>query len=418
MSIASLTAHALSSPIEPPDVRRFSGGRRRIRKRDVVLVRVETADGEVGYAPAGASSSAMREYFEGAAHDGFAAVLEEEIGPALAGEAIERPAALGERIRSMDSLPRLVRSQAIGAVEVAIYDLLGKRQGAPVHELLREEMAADGIELDDAGPPQELPLYASAGMYMEPEGYAEQAAALRDRGFMGYKFRPGGGPERDRRSLAAIRRAVGDGMAIMVDAHTWWKLGERSYPFERVVALVSSMAEDDPYWVEEPVPPGDHDAYRRLVERTDVSIAGGESEETPAGLRRLGDTGVGFLQADVRHHEGYSGCRGIAAWCLEHDTRFVPHHFGTDLGLVANAHLVAAVPGAELLEYPVFGTGAEAMYPFPLARDILATPVTIRDGRLRVPDGPGLGVEVNEAVIEDYPYIEGPWTEFVYDGNE
>ena len=282
-----------------------------------------------------------------------------------------------------------------------------KAAGAPVYELLAEE--APDVTTS-------LPLYASAGMYMEPEGYAEQAAAIRERGFGGYKYRPGLGPDEDRRTLRLLRERVGNDMDLMVDAHTWWKLGERSYTFDEIVALLDDLTKHDPCWIEEPVEPGDHGAYARLSERTDVSLAGGESEESPEGLIALTEDGrVGFLQGDVRHHEGFTGTMRAVRHCAGRDVRFVPHNFGTTLGLVANAHLTAAAPETRLLEYPVFGDDVAGMYPFPLAEAILDTDLDLADGTLDVPDDPGLGVEVNLDVVEEYPEIEGPWTEFEYD---
>ncbi|MFB6192521.1 MAG: mandelate racemase/muconate lactonizing enzyme family protein [Haloarculaceae archaeon] len=404
MRLVDVTAYTLSSPIDPPQDREFLGGVRRLLKRDAVLVVVEAADGAVGYAPAGASSSAMREYFEGASHDDFASVLESEVGPHVLDEEIETAERLHALAEEAD-LPTALEAKAIAALDVAFHDLLGKERGAPVYELL-----AEGDDVTTT-----LPLYASAGMYMEPEGYAEQAAAIQDRGFGGYKYRPGLGIEEDLRTLKLIRDRVGPGMDVMVDAHTWWKLGDQSYGFEATADLINEMAQYDPYWVEEPVEPSDHDAYRRLAAATDVPLAGGESEETPEGLIALADTGVRFLQGDVRHHRGFTGCWRAVEACVGRDVTFVPHQFGTALGQVANAHLTAAAPEAELLEYPVFGTDTAGMYPFPLAEDILVDDLDVSDGEMTVPDGPGLGVEVDMDVVEEYPHIEGPWTEFRYE---
>ena len=406
MRISDLSAWTLSSPIDPPQKRRFYGGVRRLLKRDAVLVRLETTDGAVGFAPGGASSSAMREYFEGASHGGFVDLLESDVADAVSGADVDDPERLADRVRDL-GLPRLLESQAISAVDVAAHDVWGKAAGAPVYELLAEE--APDVTTS-------LPLYASAGMYMEPEGYAEQAAAIRERGFGGYKYRPGLGPDEDRRTLRLLRERVGNDMDLMVDAHTWWKLGERSYTFDEIVALLDDLTKHDPCWIEEPVEPGDHGAYARLSERTDVSLAGGESEESPEGLIALTEDGrVDFLQGDVRHHEGFTGTMRAARHCAGRDVRFVPHNFGTTLGLVANAHLTAAAPETRLLEYPVFGDDVAGMYPFPLAEAILDTDLDLADGTLDVPDDPGLGVEMNLDVVEEYPEIEGPWTEFEYD---
>lgn len=410
MKITEITAHALSAPIDPPREHEFRGGTRTIHKRDVVLVVVETADGAVGYAPAGASSSSMREYFAGATHLNFVELIDDVIAPELRGVSVEDPSEIHDRIARIN-IPEFLQSQLIGALDVALYDILGKERGAPIYELL--------VERSDipARPTHELDLYASGGMYMPPEGYVEEAEGLADYGFEGYKYRPGLGPEKDLRTLELLSEAVGDRMEIMVDAHTWWKTREDSYNSEVIEDLVSEFLAYDPYWIEEPVAPDAHEEYRQLREATGAPLAGGESEESPAGLRELGATGaVDYLQGDVRHHRGFTGCWEAVAFCHDRDVTFVPHHFGTQLGLVANAHLVAAAPGSELLEYPVFEKEAHpGMYPFDLEEEILTTPLDPTGGELTVPDGPGLGVDIDHSAIEEYPYAEGPWTEFEYD---
>lgn len=412
MDIAAVRGYALSSPIDPVQDRPFHGGTRRLRKRDVVLVVIETRDGRQGFATAGASSSAMREYFEGDSQGTFADVVEESVADALEGESIDEIADAHELIAET-TLPAHLRTEAISAVDVALYDLRGKELGAPIYELLAEEY--------DTEPATELPLYASAGMYMEPEGYVEQAAVLEEQGFFGYKYRPGIGPDGDRRTVDLLVEATDD-IEIMLDVHTWWKLRD-SYGRDTVRELVAHAAERGAYWIEEPVEPDDYAGYVELAE-SGAPLAGGESEESPAGLVELGETGaVDFLQGDVRHHEGFTGCQGAIEFCAGRDVEFVPHNFGTWLGLQANAHLVAAAPDVSLLEYPVFeddpalpdAATDPGMYPFDLAFDIIEGQPAIEDGRLTVPDGPGLGVDVDLDILEEYPFVDGPWTEFHYD---
>ena len=252
------------------------------------------------------------------------------------------------------------------------------------------------------------------------EGYVEQAEVIEHLGFFGYKYRPGIGPEDDRRTVELLTDALGE-CAVMLDVHTWWKLGER-YGRGRVRDLVAHAGERGAYWVEEPVEPDDHEGYVELT-ATGTPLAGGESEETPEGLVELGETGaVEFLQGDVRHHEGFTGCREAVEFCRGRPVEFVPHNFGTWIGLAANAHLVAAAPGSTLVEYPVFeadpvldGDPDPGMYPFDLAFDLTEGRPAIEDGVLSVPDDPGLGIEVNLDVVEEYPFVDGPWTEFHYD---
>ncbi|MFA9517328.1 mandelate racemase/muconate lactonizing enzyme family protein [Halopenitus sp. H-Gu1] len=412
MRITEVRGYALSSPIEPVQSRSFYGGRRRLLKRDVVLVTVETADGEIGFAPAGASSSAMREYFEGDSQATFADLVEGAVADALEGETLEQVTDAHELIDATD-LPERVRHEAASAIDVALYDLRGKRAGVPIYELLCAEY--------DTEPTNDLPMYASGGMYMDPEGYADQARIVDELGFFGYKYRPGIGPDEDVRTIDLLAETV-EQTEVMIDAHTWWKLDDEVYDAETRAEIVEHAGERDAFWVEEPVAPDDYDGYVELADRG-VALAGGESESSPAGLISLAETGaVEFLQGDVRHHRGYTGCAEAIEYCQGRDIEFVPHNFGTWLGLIANAHLVAAAPEVRLLEYPVFEDDPAldhpddpGMYPFELAFDVIEETVDIEDGTLSVPDGPGLGVTVDLDVIDEYPPTEGAWTEFIYD---
>lgn len=283
-----------------------------------------------------------------------------------------------------------------------------------MYELLHEQYE------NAPGPTTDLPLYASAGMYMEPNGYAEQAKYVEEAGFFGYKYRPGIGPAEDKRTIDLVTDAVEE-TEVMLDAHTWWKL-EDAYGDDVVDDIVRYAADAGAYWIEEPVEPDDYDGYRRLAE-TGAPLAGGESKLSPEGLLDLGQTGaVDFLQGDVRHHRGFKGCHEAIEFCRGRATEFVPHNFGTWIGLMANAHLVAAGPDVELVEYPVFendpvvdASGDPGMYPFDLAFDLIKGEPPVENGQLTVGNEPGLGIEVNLDAIGEYPYTEGAWTTFEYD---
>src|SRR5262249_34318260 len=120
------------------------------------------------------------------------------------------------------------------AVEVALYDLASRAHGVPVSELL-------GGRVRDR-----IRLYGSAGMYMDPMGYAEEAAAVARFGLRAYKMRPGRGPDEDVEAVRLMRKAVGAGFDLMVDAHTWWRMGDRSYSPETVEQVARAIAEYDP----------------------------------------------------------------------------------------------------------------------------------------------------------------------------
>jgi len=402
MTIADVSAYVLSSPIDPPRSYHFDGNTREIRKRDVVLVSLETSDGEVGWAPCGTSTFTKWQEFNEAAHDDIADVIDDIVGPDLVGVPIDEAGTVHDVIDS-SNLPAYLRWQARSVIDIALYDVLGKRRGAPVYELLEY-----GIE-----PTPSLTAYPSSGLYLTPEGYAEEATAFAQRGCDTYKYRAGLGVEHDRRTIDRLAATVGDDMDIIVDAHAWWSLDESSYSREEIRSLVEYMGEQDVYWVEEPFPSNEYKSYRWLSETTGTPLAAGENEETPGDLVNMAELGfLSFLQGDVKQHGGFTGCRQAIEFCEGRPVTYVPHNYGTLLGVVANAHLVAAAPGCSLLEYPIYGDEESlGMYPFPLAHDIVESDLGIDNGEFTVPSAPGLGVEVDRDVIEVYPYVENPVSE-------
>ncbi|WP_266083386.1 mandelate racemase/muconate lactonizing enzyme family protein [Haladaptatus caseinilyticus] len=369
-----------------------------------MLITVETVDGEIGYAPVDASSSVMREFSNDGTLDNFVNVIERAIAPSLKREVITSIETVGKIIRQT-ALSQQFKSRSTAALDIALHDIKGKQNGVPVYELLGET--------DDISP--EIQLYASGGMYLSPDKVATEAKRVMEAGFSGYKYHAGRGPDEDREMIRRVHDAIDDRIDIMVDGHTWWGLGQGSYDLNTVIGLVSEHKKYGVRWIEEPLEPSDHEQYTALTKQSGVPLAGGESKAMPEDLIEFAKTGgVDYLQGDVRQHCGFSGCRKVIDYCRESPVTFVPHHFGTELGLIANAHLAAATPGTPFLEYPIYEDGSgSGMYPNPLATDILSNPLRITDGTLTLPDKPGLGIEVNHDVIERYPYIEGPWTEFI-----
>lgn len=388
--ILHVEPHLLTFPFPEPLELQYHGGRRLIHKRDAMLIRVTTAGGLTGYAPGQGSESARD-------------LIANIIGPWLAGKSCADPDALRVQFLSGPGADPQV-AKIYFTVEVALYDIAAKAHGLPLSELL-------GGRVRDR-----IHLYGSAGMYMPPEGYADEAAEVARLGFKAYKMRPGMGPEADLEAVRLIRERVGPGIDIMVDAHTWWRMGNRSYSPETVSRLAREMAEYDICWLEEPFTPHAHDLYRNLHAEDIVSLASGEHESTEEGfLDLLRGPCVDFVQADIVCQGGYSWGRRLFAAVEEAELRFAFHSWGTLLEIIAAAHLGICWPDhvVEWLEYPLYRKpGQNIMYPFPLAEEILTAPLEIVDGDLIVPRGPGLGVTVNEAVIEKYPWQPGPWSTF------
>ena len=126
----------------------------------------------------------------------------------------------------------------------------------------------------------------------------------------------------------------------MVDAHTWWRMGDRSYSLETVERLAAEMAAYNIAWLEEPLPPDDHDAYLRLKEKDYVPLASGEHEPGEEGFMDLILTGaVDYVQMDVCCQGGFAMGRRLFGAIAREGLRFAFHSWGTALEVLAAAHL-------------------------------------------------------------------------------
>jgi L-alanine-DL-glutamate epimerase-like enolase superfamily enzyme len=393
MRISSVQAHLLSYPLPKPLRLSYHGGERTILKRDAMLIRVETDNGLVGYAPGQGSEHAKQS-------------IDSIVGPFLVGRTLADPDAL--RVHFIEGPGRDLELQKLYcAVEIALYDLAGKAKGLPISELL-------GGRVRDR-----IRLYGSAGMYMSPEKYAEEAHAISQLGFRAYKMRSGIGPDQDLDAVRRIRDAVGPDFDLMVDAHTWWRMGDRNYAQSSIDKMAEELSEHRIAWLEEPLPPTDHKGYRRLKELDLVPIASGEHEpDEPGYLDLILTESVDYVQMDVVCQGGYPTARRVMPEIARAGLKFAFHSWGTALEVVAAAHLGVCWPEqvVEWLEYPCYSTASQAgMYPFPLASDILKEPLHLDRGDLVLSKKPGLGVDVDEAVLQRYPWIPGPWSFFEID---
>jgi L-alanine-DL-glutamate epimerase-like enolase superfamily enzyme len=390
MKITAVEAYLLSYPFPEPLRLRYYGGERVIVKRDAMLVRVLSDHGLIGYAPAEASLRTKQ-------------IIDRLVAPFLTGRLLADPDALRILFQQGPGSDAEV-SKVYSAVEIALYDLAGKAANQPSSELI-------GGRVRDR-----IRLYGSAGMYMPPEGYAAEVARVREMGFRAYKMRPGRGPEEDVEAVRQVRAAAGADFDIMVDAHTWWRMGDRSYTPETVARLSREMAEYKIRWLEEPLPPDDHEAYARLKALDLAPLASGEHEPNELRFLDLIETqAVDYVQMDLICQGGFATARHLFPEIARAGLRFAFHSWGTSLEVIAAAHLGVCWPESVVrwLEYPCYSTDIrQFMYPFPLASDILKQPLTIERGELVVPKGPGLGVDVDESVIWRYPWVEGPWSLF------
>ncbi len=270
----------------------------------------------------------------------------------------------------------------IGGIELALFDLVGKALGVPVHVLLGGATRT------------RLPVYASGGVDSTVEELTRELRAHVERGFRAVKVRIGRGDEQDLEVVSAARAAVGDGVRLMLD------YGASYLPRPNVVEmsrLARRLEAFDPFWLEEPLHPDDLAGHRRLRESTSIPIAAGENTRTVHEVRQFLDAeAVDIIQTDAIYAGGLLEQLEIGAMAAGEGVAFAPHSWGGAVGLLAAIHTCACLPGALVVEY------SQARNP--LRDRMLVEPLRMGDGELMVPDTPGLGIELTPEVIETFPY--------------
>ena len=387
MKISKVEAFLVSCPLPEPLVLPFYGGVRTVLKRDAMYIRVVADNGLTGFAP-------------GPAHERALLEIRERISPFL--EGLDPKCWFSFGFKGDLELTKTYR-----AVEIAIMDLVARFNGCPLSDI------AGGAKRD------RIKLYGSAGMYMKPERFAEEALAITGMGFQAYKMRPARGPEEDLEAIQKMRSAVGADIGLMIDAHSWWRMGNKTYSPETILNLANAMAEFHPTWLEEPLPPENHEAYSKLKEKAQFPIATGEHEPNEEGFMDLFDKRcTDFIQMDVCCQGGFAMAKRIFEKVKEYELRFAFHSWGTNLEVLAAAHLGVCWEEdvVEWLEFPCYSSAnSPGMYPFAAATEILKDPLEIEEGYLIMPDGAGLGITIDERIVEKYPFIQGPWSYFKID---
>jgi L-rhamnonate dehydratase len=235
----------------------------------------------------------------------------------------------------------------------------------------------------------ELPVYASRVMPATPDEVRSMAQEAVEAGYAAFKL--GWGPlgqdlGHDERLIRAAREVLGPNRALMID-------GGQAYGVKGAAELLRRVRDVGLYWLEEPLAPDDLRGYRRLSDTVDVRIAAGEADATIGPFRALVEHGhVDVLQPDLARCGGFTVARQIAALARETGVEVVPHCFSTGVLVAASLHFASTLDRPTFSEYSTESS--------PLVRDLLAEPFSFTNGRLRVPFGPGLGIELDGQVLE------------------
>jgi L-alanine-DL-glutamate epimerase-like enolase superfamily enzyme len=293
---------------------------------------------------------------------------------------------------------------ALGAIDMALWDLAGKAAGVPTWQLLGE-----------ARPENELVPYASllpaAGTGWE--GFAEtlagQAIDASRRGFRAAKlelltrgpYRHSGLSIPDERLvevIAAVREATGPGFAIMVDVAYGWE------DWPEALAVIETWEEHDVFFVETPLWTDDIEGYSELVRHSPIPIAAGEWLATQHEFAAYTARGaLDVLQPDVGRVGGLSEARRVTRLASDHSLTVVPHGWKTGITVAATAHLAAVTP-----HLPFFEFVPPSMAESRLRRELVRDELVLRDdGTLALPSRPGLGIELDRERLAEFSEAAG-----------
>ncbi|MDK2927007.1 MAG: D-arabinonate dehydratase [Bacillota bacterium] len=360
-------------PVSYPLVKPIWDAQHYIAARTAVLVRVETDADLVGVGESACF---------GGPWETTATLVEKEIAPYYLGQdpfCVERLWDASYR-GTIQHGRRGAVIAALSGVDIAVWDIVGKATGLALYKVL-------------GGYAESIPAYASGGFYSDgkgPEELAQEVAGCLQQGFTAAKIKVGSlAWEEDLERVRAVRRAIGPHVPLMVDANSNWDV-----PTAQRAA--HDLEEFNITWIEEPVCPDDVEGCARIVAGTRIPIAGFEQESTRFAFRNLiCAKAVGIVQPDVTWAGGITECRRIAALAAAWNLPCVPHVFSTGVSLAANLHFIASIPNGRWLEYDC--------NPNPLREELIGGRLRIGPtGQVALPGGPGLGIELDEAILARY----------------
>lgn len=282
-----------------------------------------------------------------------------------------------------------VLMSALSAVETALWDILGKTLGVPVYQLLGGKVR-DKVRIYVNG------WFAGA---KEPEEFAEKAKIAVKRGVTAMKWDPFGksyleitGKNLDKalRCVDEVRRAVGNDVDLLIEGH-----GRFNIP--TAINIAKELAPFKPMFFEEPVPPDNLDALKAVRDKSPVAISAGERLYTMRDYKKMFDLmAADYIQPDVSHAGGIMELKNIAAEAECRYIPFAPHNPSGPVACAATLQLAALCPNFSILEI---------MYSDVAYRgEITNENLKYADGFIEIPNGAGLGIEINEEACLKYPY--------------
>ena len=376
LRIKDITAYPLSFPIAPENSVQLGMGR--AVKKDAVVVKVTTESGLVGWG----------ESHHGKAHTAVAQLVNTTLRQLVVGMDASDVTGVWDKIYWKQLASHGVGAgcaMAMSGIDIALWDIRGKAVGWPLYKLL-------------GGSARPIPAYAggvSLG-FQDPSALIDEARPHVEAGYKAVKLRVGDTPARDLARVAAVRKALGDDIVILVDANTGYDVADarRAMP---------GFDDLNVGWLEEPFAPHDHMSYALARSFGRVPLAAGENHFTRYEFNRvIEDRAITILQPDLSKAGGITEVLRIAAMASAYKLPINPHTCMTGINMAASIHFLASIDNGGYFEGDVSKNN--------LYRDrLVSTPFQVdRDGNVHPLDKPGIGIEVDEDFIAAHPAIEGP----------
>jgi L-rhamnonate dehydratase len=271
--------------------------------------------------------------------------------------------------------------QALSGIDNCLWSIIGQAVKQPIYKLLGAHRR------------NKIRAYASTLFRPTPEAMAEACRGYIEEGFTAVKFGWGifgEDPRLDVELVRAAREALGPDRDLLIDPG--WKV-ERTA--EESIRMVKSIEPFRPFFVEDCLPPEDYDGYAKLADSVETPIAAGEQEATQWGFRLLIERGkVDIVQPDLTRCGGLTTARRIAHMVEDYNIGLIPHAWSSDILTATTLQFLAYIKKAYFVEFNV-STGE-------ISRQLARHPISMKNGYLEIPEQPGTGIEVDEAVIEKY----------------
>lgn len=369
--------------------------------QDTIVVRLHTDEGITGIGEVDSNPWVIKAHIESPGSHIMSLGLTE----LLVGQDPIRPREIWDRLYTFSAMTgrRGAGICAIGALDMAVWDLYGKAMGMPVWQLL-------GGSAHEVITPYASLIPEGQTLAAQREDLLRKVQWAKSAGFTAAKLevcvkgpyshnRLREGNEAIVELVATCRKAVGPKLTLMLDVAYCWS------DWKEALSIFRQLEPYDIFFVETPLPSDDLYGYARLADASSIRVAAGEWLQTRFEFADLMDRGrIDVVQPDVGRVGGITEAMRVAQMAMDRGKIIVPHCWKTGIGVAATAHVAAAASNCRFIEF----------LPAPVAfsrlrRELVKEELVIEDGKIALPQRPGLGIDLNEAALEEFASTAARW---------